>query len=500
MSTELYRASRRMRVIYYDGETAKDLDGFWRSISMNGSTRSPTRELNVDIVNTYDGRKPIIEFQHGKEIRVYDHNTELFRGVVVEFTADETGNVSVKAYDYNWYLEKNSDSIKFKNEKASDIIRKLCKKFEIPTGEIADTGHKLKKMIFQGKTLYEIIITALTETEKKTGETYRLFSKQGKLHLQKRTETFNWTVIEERRNLLSASYKQSIENVVTQVKLENDQEEEFAIATRERGVNDYGMLQHYENNNEAKTKGELEELARQILRNNQMIERDISVTALGIWGIEAGTGVAIREIMTGAYGGYYVLEDNHTYEANGMHTMSLKLQRTPDVDRIEYQPPPEPQPNDIAANAPAQQAQSGGQSSTPISTSSGFIRPAPGRITSGFRTAQRPSHNGIDIAQGGYVPIKAAASGKVVRSGWMNGYGETIIIRHNIQGMTWETLYAHMRSGSRRVRVGQSVRQGQEIGVMGNTGNSRGQHLHFEIHRGTWNGAKSNAVNPANYI
>ncbi|WP_052363627.1 M23 family metallopeptidase [Geomicrobium sp. JCM 19037] len=99
------------------------------------------------------------------------------------------------------------------------------------------------------------------------------------------------------------------------------------------------------------------------------------------------------------------------------------------------------------------------------------------------------------------MPIRAAAGGTVTRSGWMNGYGETIILRHTINGRTYETLYAHMRSGSRRVSTGQSVAQGQQIGVMGNTGQSTGQHLHFEIHRGgPWNNAKSNAVNPRNYI
>ncbi len=121
------------------------------------------------------------------------------------------------------------------------------------------------------------------------------------------------------------------------------------------------------------------------------------------------------------------------------------------------------------------------------------------RVTSGFR-GDRPDHHGIDLAQAGYHPIYAAASGKVSRSYLSSSYGECIMIVHNINGVTWETVYAHMRSGSRTVKEGDSVTQGQTIGVMGETGQAYGQHLHFEMHKGGWNINKSNAVNPLDYL
>ncbi|MGG5787892.1 M23 family metallopeptidase [Bacillus pretiosus] len=121
------------------------------------------------------------------------------------------------------------------------------------------------------------------------------------------------------------------------------------------------------------------------------------------------------------------------------------------------------------------------------------------RVTSGFR-GDRPDHHGIDLAEAGYHPIYAAASGKVSRSYLSSSYGECIIIVHNINGVTWETVYAHMRSGSRTVKEGDSVTQGQTIGVMGETGQAYGQHLHFEMHKGGWNINKSNAVNPLDYL
>lgn len=138
---------------------------------------------------------------------------------------------------------------------------------------------------------------------------------------------------------------------------------------------------------------------------------------------------------------------------------------------------------------------------------SDFIFPTVKRITSryGYRThpitGERTSkHQGVDFAEPGYHEIKATASGTVTRSYRSTSYGECVFILHNINGQQFESVYAHMRAGSRRVNVGQKVKQGQVIGIMGSTGNSTGQHLHFELHKGRWNFNKSNSVDPLNYL
>lgn len=133
-----------------------------------------------------------------------------------------------------------------------------------------------------------------------------------------------------------------------------------------------------------------------------------------------------------------------------------------------------------------------------------FIKPCEGRVTSNFgrdilNGAER-SHFGIDLAQSGTVEIKAVADGAVSKSYTSSSYGEVVFIVHNIGGQTYETVYAHMRVGSRNVRPGDKVKQGEVIGLMGNTGYSFGQHLHFELHKGRWNIAKSNAIDPLDYI
>lgn len=136
-----------------------------------------------------------------------------------------------------------------------------------------------------------------------------------------------------------------------------------------------------------------------------------------------------------------------------------------------------------------------------ISAAQTFIKPVEGSYSSNFGMRNGRMHWGVDIAGNSGKTIKSAAAGKVINSTTTNsGYGEYIIVRHNIGGQTYDTLYAHMRSGSRKVVVGNTVTQGQALGIVGSTGNSTGPHLHFEIHIGTWNGSYTNAVNPKPYI
>jgi murein DD-endopeptidase MepM/ murein hydrolase activator NlpD len=105
-----------------------------------------------------------------------------------------------------------------------------------------------------------------------------------------------------------------------------------------------------------------------------------------------------------------------------------------------------------------------------------FIWPAEKRWLSGYNFSV--SHPGIDIAAPTGDLIFAAASGKVISVNYSNrGYGNMVMIDH-LNG--YQTLYAHL--STILAEMGSYVIQGQPIGLAGNTGNSMGSHLHFEIH------------------
>lgn len=139
-----------------------------------------------------------------------------------------------------------------------------------------------------------------------------------------------------------------------------------------------------------------------------------------------------------------------------------------------------------------QQGQSGGSSQVIVSES-GFAWPLPGYLTLtskyGWRTLYGRSefHLGTDIPAPRGTPIHAAKTGKVTTSTTHWSYGNYVVVTHS-DGT--QTLYAHM--SQRAASVGQVVSQGQVIGYVGSTGNSYGNHLHFEV----WvNGKRTNAEN-----
>lgn len=119
-----------------------------------------------------------------------------------------------------------------------------------------------------------------------------------------------------------------------------------------------------------------------------------------------------------------------------------------------------------------------------------FVWPANNHWLSGFDWAPEANHSGIDIDGDLGHPVYAADNGVVVYAGWNNwGYGNVVVINH---GNGWQTLYAHLDTVA--LGCGQSVYQGSMIGTMGNTGNSTGPHLHFEM---MVDGVK---VNPHDYL
>ena len=119
----------------------------------------------------------------------------------------------------------------------------------------------------------------------------------------------------------------------------------------------------------------------------------------------------------------------------------------------------------------------------------GFIWPlgVKGIITSYWGDGR--GHKGLDIAAPAGTAIVAAKGGKVTYAGWKNDYGYNVIIDH---GNGVQTRYAHSRK--LLVKAGQTVTQGQVIAEVGTTGQSTGNHCHFEI---IINGTR---VNPASYL
>jgi hypothetical protein len=175
-------------------------------------------------------------------------------------------------------------------------------------------------------------------------------------------------------------------------------------------------------------------------------------------------------------------------------------------------PPPPPAPAAPAPAAPGPATRALAPSLPPITggTPVGiWVQPVPGHPGSGYRTASRPDHDGVDIMMPRETPIHATADGTVVTvvcntsgpscdidgSPAIRGCGWYVEIRHASNVIT---RYCHMiRQPS--VVVGQQVTPNQIIGYVGTSGNSSGPHLHFEVHAGS-PATRANAVDPLDFM
>lgn len=121
--------------------------------------------------------------------------------------------------------------------------------------------------------------------------------------------------------------------------------------------------------------------------------------------------------------------------------------------------------------------------------------PVRGILTSGFGVRTSPFtdtpvfHHGLDIVARQGVQVRAAAAGKVVRSGYESLFGNVVVLEH---GYGYRSLYAHL--GERTAVAGDLVQKGDPIGTVGDTGRTTGPHLHFEVH------VNGLPVNPSRFL
>jgi murein DD-endopeptidase MepM/ murein hydrolase activator NlpD len=123
-----------------------------------------------------------------------------------------------------------------------------------------------------------------------------------------------------------------------------------------------------------------------------------------------------------------------------------------------------------------------------------WVWPAEGVVTDLYGT-RHGHHKGLDIAGELKTPVHTVDKGVVTKSYYSGSYGHVVFIKHD---NNLETVYAHLNK--RNVKEGQVVKQGDIIGLMGNTGDSSGVHLHFEVHKEKWTYGKENALDPVSAL
>ena len=328
-------------ILYTDNGITRDISDFVTSIQYGGERQTAVRKLDVSVLSGTDAYIPGLELKKGAMLTLLSGSRELIRAVIYKEERDDKGNVKITAYTHGIYLAKNKDTCKYEQQKASQIVQDICKRFGITAGVVADTKIILPKLIFREKTLWDMILVSLTETTKQSGIKYRVFFSEGTLNIaEKRSQTVMWA-LESGVNLLSANASKSIEELRNQVKVTGklpkggNKELEFTVKnTAFQKL--YGIMQEVrEETGDGMTESKLVQIANTILKELCREEIEADVEAIGVDGVESGMAVYVVEKVSGLTGSYYVEQDDHSIEGN-KHTMRLKLAFTDEVPVLEY--------------------------------------------------------------------------------------------------------------------------------------------------------------------
>jgi len=150
---------------------------------------------------------------------------------------------------------------------------------------------------------------------------------------------------------------------------------------------------------------------------------------------------------------------------------------------------PTEQPSSGDADALLAERLNGAASRGSERSASGAGIPTSGRVTSCYGARWGTMHYGVDIAAPIGTPIYAPEAGVVLQAGPASGFGLAVYLQHADGSIT---LYGHINSYS--VNTGQQVSAGQQIAQVGNTGQSTGPHLHFEVHQGGLYQSRTNPI------
>lgn len=293
------------------------------TVTWSGSVEQAAREATITVLNAPNDKYIVslkLNIAVGDIITLYEGERLIFYGEVqTSEKKDEIGTVTYKARDLMEHLLRINHKQKFKNKTAESITKAICKKYGISTGTITATKKVIKKMIIDDNSLYDIIMIAYTKAAKTTGKKYMAYMQGKKLCVKAKGTIIDKYTLDEYKNLTSASYEETIENLVDQVKIYTDKGKQAGVVKNASNIKRYGVYQSIY----TKEKGVNAKKAAKNMLNG--IEKKVNVEAInGNIKCVAGDGIKVYDAATGLNGLFWIQNDSHTWEG-GQHKMSLEL-------------------------------------------------------------------------------------------------------------------------------------------------------------------------------
>ena len=242
-------------LILLKGTQGSDITQLVEKIKWKGRKGSSSRTLSATLMDDdgYKHARSGIDVEAGNQCIFSVDGQERFRGILMSQSQNNKKQLTFTAYDNGIYLANNKDTFQYENKTASDIFKDCCKRFNIPTGEVASCSYKIPELTKPKTTAFDAITDALSLDFDATGIRHYVSSDKGKLSLLTRRENILQWVIEVGKNLVDYNYSKSIEDIKTRMKMiskEGTTIAEKAVASLESKI---GIFQDIEQPDESLT-------------------------------------------------------------------------------------------------------------------------------------------------------------------------------------------------------------------------------------------------------
>lgn len=301
----------------------KDITGYAVRVTWQGSARQAARSVTFEVAySPNDTSVKVMDIREGDKIVFYpgypeDKKTKFVGTITDRERKSEAGTLSYTAQDGLIHLLRSSGTYKFKNKTPEKITAMVCKDVGISTGTLAKSKVTIKKIFFQERPYYEIIMTAYTKAKKKTKKPYIAQMNGTKLDVVEKGKLIKNFWIKEGERILESSYTVSTNSMVNRVYIYNGKNKKIGSVSEPKWIKKFGVFQNAisvdKGSGKAEAKNELHGL-----------DKSASLTALGDHRCVSGLGVQIQDSRTGLVGKYWIENDTHEW-ADGNYTMSLEL-------------------------------------------------------------------------------------------------------------------------------------------------------------------------------
>ena len=222
-----------------------DITQLVEKVTWSGDYKQASRKLEFSIIsNKYDKKIPIVDIKEGYMVFFYEDKKELFRGFIysIEKTTDTT---SYMAYDHAQKLVNIKVNYNFKNKTASQITTQMLddySKYGLKKGNIVSDGVSWSK-VFIGVSMYDTIMSAYTNSHASNGKEYMCYAKEGEICTALKGDIKLDVQFKEKENIISTTYKSSIENVVNRVIIVDDSGNKIGEEKNSNSIDLYGLFQ-----------------------------------------------------------------------------------------------------------------------------------------------------------------------------------------------------------------------------------------------------------------